>query len=101
MQAALEDERRRFPIEEVADRTAQEREVVVARKVNHRREVDTPLEPRLHAVDAAAFDLEGMVAVENPEVIVDRLGRPHGGRGGARHATCAATTSAAPADIVA
>ena len=102
VKAALEDERRRLAIDEVADRAAFEREVVVAAELHDGCEVEAALEPGLHLVDAAALHLDGMIAVENAKVVVDRLG-DEGAIGGpfAQHQTASANTSAAPAAIAA
>ena len=81
VQAAVEHEHRRLAVEVVADRAAPQREVVVAQEADHRREVEPPLEPRLDLVHAAALDVERVLAREQAQVIVDRLG--HHRRAGA------------------
>jgi len=70
----VEHEDRRLAIEVVADGAAPQREVVVAQEAHHRREVEAPLEPRLDLVHAAALDVERMLAREQPQVVVHRLG---------------------------
>ena len=83
VQPAVEDEDRRLAIHVVADRAAPQREVVVAQEAHHRREVEASLEPRLDLVHAAALDVERMLAREQAQVVVDRLGH-HDRAGSAR-----------------
>jgi len=83
VQPAVEDEDGRLAVHVVADRAAPQREVVVAQEAHHRREVEAPLEPRLDLVHAPALDVERMLAREQAQVVVDRLGH-HDRAGSAR-----------------
>src|SRR2546425_12740382 len=67
------DENRGLAIEEVADRTALEWEVLIAHEGDHRREIESTREPRLHLVDPPALDFHRMLTGDHPQVIVDRL----------------------------
>src|SRR6266849_7311487 len=68
-----------FPIEEVPDSTAGQRELLIAEEADDRGEVETPLIPRLDLVQVAALDVERMLAREETQVVGDCLGH-HAGR---------------------
>src|SRR3989442_1742890 len=72
-EAPLVDEDRRLGVHEPADRPALQRELDVAAEGNDGREVEPPREPGLDLMDAAALDLERVLAQEHPQVIVDGL----------------------------
>src|SRR5438445_242100 len=74
VEAPLVDEDRRLAVHEPADRPALQRELDVAADGNDGREVEPPGEPGLDLMDAAALDLERVLAQEHPQVIVDGLG---------------------------
>src|SRR5207247_1557986 len=65
---------RRLAVHEPADRPALQRELDVAAEGNDGREVEPAREPGLDLMDAAALDLERVLAQEHPQVIVDGLG---------------------------
>lgn len=65
------------PVEEVADRAALQREVLVASERHHWCKVHAAGEPWLDLVNPSAFDVERSRSVEHAEVVVDRL-RDHG-----------------------
>ena len=60
-------------IQEVADRPALEFELGISLEGHDRSEVQAALEPGFDLVDAAALDLERLLAREDAQVIVDRL----------------------------
>src|SRR5438132_114062 len=74
VEAPLVDEDRRLAVHEPADRPALQRELDVAAERNDGREVEPAREPGLDLMDAAALDLERVLAQEHPQVIVDGLG---------------------------
>src|SRR6266542_3184397 len=83
MEPAVEDEDRSLAVEEVPDRAALKRELLVSEKADDGGEVEPPLEPGLDLVHAAALDVEGVPAREDTQVIVHRLddhARPVPGR---------------------
>jgi hypothetical protein len=74
VQAARIDEHCGLAVAEIAHGASPEREVGVALERHHRREVQAALEPRLHLVQAAALDVQPVLAGEHAQVIVHRLG---------------------------
>src|SRR3989442_768106 len=79
MQAAAVDEDRGLAIEEVAHGAAAQREVRIALESHDRREVQAASEPGLDLMDPAALNLQRMLALEEPQVIVDCLGDQRAG----------------------
>src|SRR5262245_31829269 len=65
MKAACIHEHGGLPVPEIADGAPLERELGVALERYPRREVQPPLEPRLHPMDVAALDVERMLAGEH------------------------------------
>jgi len=74
VQPPAEDEDRGLAIQVVADRAAAEREVGVSVEAHDWREVEPSREPGFDLVDPTALDVERMLAREDPQMIVDRLG---------------------------
>jgi hypothetical protein len=74
MQPPLEDEGSRLAVEKIGDRATLHGKVVVAAEGDCRRKVQSPREPGLDLMDAPALDLDRMIAMEDAQVIVDRLG---------------------------
>src|SRR2546422_6374487 len=58
----------------VAHGSAAQREVRIALESDDRREVQAASEPGLDLMDPAALNLQRMLALEEPQVIVDCLG---------------------------
>src|SRR5262245_15256740 len=78
MEAARIHEHCGLPVPEIADGAPFERELAVALERYPRREVQPPLEPRLHLMDVAALDIHRMLAGEHAQVIVHGLGHQAG-----------------------
>src|SRR6266850_7329799 len=68
-----------FPIEEISDRAAGQRELLITEEADDRGEVETPLIPRLHLMHVAALYVERMLARKEAQVVGDCLGH-HAGR---------------------
>src|SRR6266436_603732 len=75
----MKDEDCGFPIEEVSDRAACQRELLIAEEADDRGEVEAPLIPRLDVMHVATFYVERMLARKEAQVVGDRLGH-HAGR---------------------
>src|SRR5580658_2656920 len=74
VQPPLEDERGGLAVDEVGDGATLQRELIVAGEGGDRRKVESPREPRLDLMDAAALNLDGVIAIENAQMVVHRLG---------------------------
>jgi hypothetical protein len=75
----MKDEDRGLAIEEVADGTPRQRELLVSVEVDDGSEVQAPLIPGLDAVHVAALYIKRMLAREEPQVVGDGFG-DHAGR---------------------
>ena len=74
VEAPLVDIGGSLAVDEVCDRAAGERELVVAPEGDHGSKIDLALEPGLHSVNSAALHVERVRTVENTQVIVHSLG---------------------------
>src|SRR5207249_1581174 len=97
MQAAAVDEDRGLAIEEVAHGPAAQREVRIALESDDRREVQAASEPGLDLMDPAALNLQRMLALEKPQVIVDCLGDQRAGSIDGRQITRSISSRETPA----
>src|SRR6478672_10726064 len=74
----MKDEDGGFPIEEVSNRSACQRERLIAEEADDRGEVETSLIPRLDLMHVAALYVERMLARQEAQVVGDRLGHHAG-----------------------
>src|SRR5437868_1748235 len=73
MQAVLEHEGGRLPVDEYGDRPALEGEFFVAAELEHGGKVELAGKPRLDLVNAAALDLDRVLRVQHTQVVIDGL----------------------------
>src|SRR5262245_37037100 len=74
VEPTMEHEDGSLAIEVVADGSSLQRELLVSAEREHGRKIEATLEPGLDLMDAATLDGDRMLARENPQMIVHRLG---------------------------